>query len=270
MDLPTALAILGSADAGPAELESALGPTDERLGHELERLGRTQLDHLADLLRRARRKSPGDPEGKVPFAVVKKILDDATSVEDELAKEYFAGVLASSKSPNGRDNRGIALSALLSTLSSYSLRTHYILYAVARHLLKGMQAQQVPLNFADDAKRRVRIYTPFSVYRGAMCFEADEDGEAATNHALFALQRELLVHDNCSWGTLEHTRHIVSDVTEGGIVFTPSLPGLELFMWAHGLARQPWTTFLEETQRFAIERDFGVRPGSRLLPPDKK
>jgi hypothetical protein len=173
--------------------------------------------------------------------VFRNIIDEGTYVDDALAAEYLGGLLASSKVPYGRDNRGIALSALVNRLSLYSLRTHYILYAAAREVLRGHHA---PLNFAEDAKKQARIYTPYSVYLEAMAFRPKEAPDVATNHALFALQRERLLHDNCSWGDATHIRFMVPDATDGGIIFTPSLPGIELFMWAHGFASEPWTAFL--------------------------
>lgn len=272
MEVGTALAILGSVTASKELLLRVLGPTADYFGEQLvdlvEKLNPRRRETLAKILARARTINEGqgdDVEGEVPPRVFRNIIDEGTFVDDDLAAEYLGGLLASSKVPSGRDNRGVALTALVNRLSLYSLRTHYILYAAAREVLRGKD--EAPLNFTEDAKKRIRIYTPYSVYYEAMAFTLKETPDVAINHALFALQRERLIHDNCSWGDVTHIVHMVPDATDGGIIFTPSLPGIEFFMWAHGFASKPWTAFLDTRTSFVMKRDFIVKRGSRLLPP---
>src|SRR5208283_3371005 len=72
--------------------------------------------------------------------VLKEVLSEGYFCEDELQAMYLGGVLASSKSSVSRDDRAIAYCSLVSSLSSYQLRTHCILYSTilrATHFLIG-------------------------------------------------------------------------------------------------------------------------------------
>jgi hypothetical protein len=67
-------------------------------------------------------------EGTVPSKVLKGILEEGAWCEEELQVEYFGGVLASSRSGISRDDRGATFNSIISRLSTYQLRTHYLFY----------------------------------------------------------------------------------------------------------------------------------------------
>lgn len=118
MEVGTALAILGSVTASKELLLRVLGPTADYFGEQLvdlvEKLNPRRRETLAKILARARTINEGqgdDVEGEVPPRVFRNIIDEGTFVDDDLAAEYLGGLLASSKVPSGRDNRGVALTA---------------------------------------------------------------------------------------------------------------------------------------------------------------
>jgi hypothetical protein len=43
--------------------------------------------------------------GSIPARTLQKLLTDGSFVDDEICAEYFGGVLASSRSQTGRDDR---------------------------------------------------------------------------------------------------------------------------------------------------------------------
>ncbi|MFC1560903.1 hypothetical protein ACFL4V_00330 [Candidatus Latescibacterota bacterium] len=80
-----------------------------------------------------------DDEGQVPPRVLKRVLSDGWFCEDEIMREYYGGVLASSRSTINRDDRGKTYLELLSNLSTYQTRTYYIVYTILKHIFSGCE-----------------------------------------------------------------------------------------------------------------------------------
>jgi hypothetical protein len=78
-----------------------------------------------------------------------------------VSTEYFGGVLASSRTEVGRDDRGAAFVALIGRLSSYQIRSHYFFYT----------------------------FVPMQSYASAMEFGEDENFDVLLSHVLFGLSR---------------------------------------------------------------------------------
>jgi hypothetical protein len=133
MEIGSALAILASASVTKPMLERLLGPTFDYLGDGLRDLTEKRARNIGNIVMKAIQKTEElGAEGEVPPRVIKNVFDDGSFSDDQIVAEYLGGVLASSKSPGGRDDRGVALSDLVNRLSAYTLRTHYILYLAAR------------------------------------------------------------------------------------------------------------------------------------------
>ena len=92
--------------------------------------------------------------GAVPPRVLKGVLEEGSFCEDEVMAEYLGGVLASSRSEVSVDDRGTALLAVISGLSTYQLRTHYTMYTTARQQLVG---RDINLANATERKRQAAI-----------------------------------------------------------------------------------------------------------------
>lgn len=108
-----------------------LGPTADYLGSGIRAWSEARVQNIRGILDKAGRKL--DPEslsesGAVAPRVLRGILNDGSFVTDELAQDYFGGVLASSHSHHGRDDRAATYTELLSRLSTYQIRVHYLLY----------------------------------------------------------------------------------------------------------------------------------------------
>jgi len=179
--------------------------------------------------------------------------------------EYLGGVLASSKSPGGRDDRGVALSGLVNQLSAYTLRTHYILYLAARKttppIATRWKAAGRDLRVGDIREARiVATFISFAAFNRAMAFEPFEDATGATAHAFYALLKEQLFTE-WSAGDVEHLRTKYNNVTEAGIVFLPSVPGIELFLWAHGKGHKPTSAFFDPDEDFELDVPLDIDPG---------
>src|SRR6266404_2227164 len=134
MDANTGLTILGTAIGSKTVVEKLLGPTAEYIGVGLKNWTEKRVNNLARIFENAQKRLGGnlnDP-GSVPPRVLKEILAEGSFCDDELSAEYFGGVLASSRSEIPRDDRGAAFARLVSRLTSYQIRTHFLLYAVIK------------------------------------------------------------------------------------------------------------------------------------------
>jgi len=78
---------------------------------------------------------------------LKNVFDEGKYCEDDLSKEYFAGVLASSRTKDGKDDRGMTNAKLVSNLSSYQIRTHYIFYTLLRRAFLPHDAFVRPVRY---------------------------------------------------------------------------------------------------------------------------
>jgi hypothetical protein len=209
-------------------LGRVLGPSADEVAETLRRYTAKRLENVGRVVANADAKSSGD--GIVPERVAFRVLDEGSYSDDQLVVEYLGGVLASSRTPVGRDDRGNTLTALVSRLSTYHLRTHYIFYTVAQRLLHG---RTVNLQDVNEVQGSARVFTPFDVYIPAMEFDETEDGEAILTNSLYALDRERLIDFTAS-GPVENLRRFDQRIPAPGIVYSLTMQGVELFMWATG------------------------------------
>ncbi len=236
MDAGTGLTILGSAVGGAKLVEKLLGPTTEYLGEGLKNWTVRRMENVSRVFSNASKRlgSHLEEPGSVPPKVLKEILDGASFCDDELAGEYFGGVLASSRSVVGRDDRGATWSSLLSRLSTYQVRFHYLIYRAIYGRFKG---QDYKFNMDDRPKLSVLI--PFDALFRSMEFSGAELNQltAIINHALFGLNKEDLV-DTFLYGDQESLKKRIGRGSEPpathAVWITPSALGVELFLWAHG------------------------------------
>lgn len=246
MELGSGLALLGSAKL----IEKLLGPTCEYLGQNIQQLTKRMHDNLAKIFINAEAKL-GDrinEEGKVPPKVLKSILENGAWCEEELQCEYFGGVLASSRSAISRDDRGAYLANLVSKLSSYHIRMHYLIYSEIRNLFSGNSS-----NICEQITRRnLEIYIPIDTYVKAMDFSEEEVNRLfeLTPHILFGLSNIGLIENNFQYGPRESMIKRYSNADNYGIIVQPSQMGVELFMWAYGYGLEPLTSFFDTSLKF--------------------
>ena len=246
MELGSGLALLGSAKL----IEKLLGPTCEYLGQNIQQLTKRMHDNLAKIFIKAEAKL-GDrinEEGKVPPKVLKSILENGAWCEEELQCEYFGGVLASSRSAISRDDRGAYLANLVSKLSSYHIRMHYLIYSEIRNLFSGNSS-----NICEQTTRRnLEIYIPIDTYVKAMDFSEEEVNRLfeLTPHILFGLSNIGLIENNFQYGPRESMIKRYSNAENYGIIVQPSQMGVELFMWAYGYGLEPLTSFFDTSLKF--------------------
>ena len=113
-------------------INKVLGPTAEYLGEEiLAGVKKKRAENTWNIFSNAEKKLGDklDRPGQVPPKVLRTIINEGSYSDDAVATEYLGGVLASSRTEEGRDDRGDRLAKLISNMSIYQLRSHYLIYS---------------------------------------------------------------------------------------------------------------------------------------------
>jgi hypothetical protein len=265
--LITDLATLGATAWASKELAGKLlGPTFEYLGGEIGNFAKKCNVNLTDVFLRARRilNSRVDEAGGVNPRVVKDVIDQAAFCDDAMAAEYVAGVLASSRTENSQDDRGVAYLAVIRQLSTFQLRMHYLVYHSIKVLLNGKDLSA--LNF--QGPPHMRIFLPMTFLRENDLFTASEDEHVLLTHVFNGLARHDLI-GSAWWGGEEGIVRAGEPhfKAQPGYFVNPTGFGVELFLWAHGFASMDVSGFLSPELMLQPLPDFPVL-GLPLHIPD--
>jgi len=268
MEPTTGLTILGTAIGSARVVEKLLGPTAEYLGDGLRTWTEKRVQNTRRIFERAtillgdRIEAPGG----VPPKVLKGILDDGSFCDDELSAEYYGGVLASSRTGVSRDDRGASFIALLSRLTTYQIRTHFIFYHIVRTLFVGSDISVS----TGEGRNQLKTFVPYTVYLPAMEFAASEANEIPSimSHVMFGLTRERLIEDSFNFGGVDYIQRHYPGANAPGFVFTPSALGVDLLLWASGQARAHIADFLSQTLIFP-DHHISIPPGSAAVVKNK-
>jgi len=266
IDPGTGLTILGSAIGGAKVVEKILGPTADYIGGQLKEWTEKKVKNTANIFKNAEKKL-GDKinqDGKVPPKVLKGILEEGAWCEEELQVEYFGGVLASSRSGVSRDDRGAYFVALISRLSTYQLRTHYLIYQSIKKSFDGQ-----PMNIGDSKDRtEMELFIPFSTYVSAMDFTQEEIKNFLNimTHSVWGLNKEDLI-DQFQYGPLDYIQKRYKDAKKPGIILQPTNLGVELFMWAYGQGQRQNNDFFLTDIKFNNDQNIKI---IEIIPTKKK
>jgi hypothetical protein len=246
MEPATGLTILGSAIGGAKIVEKILGPTAEYLGSGLKTWTERRVQNVAAIFQKAQSKLGSDIEqdGIVPPRVLKEVLGEGSFCDDELTAEYFGGILASSRTPNGRDDRGATYLRLTAELSTYQIRFHYISYFWWRELYVGSGLRP---NFGEDLNK-MWVLLPYEFLDPAMDFGAKEPAMDILLHCTSGLSRLELIEIG-PWGTPEHLNPLGKgrnwrEVDASGMTVSPTQFGIDYFLWAVGAGNVNRGSFL--------------------------
>jgi len=244
-------------------LENLLGPTTEYLGEGMLKLVKKRVENLQHIFASAEAKL-GDrinSPGAVPPRVLAGVLNDGSYREDPIAIEYFGGVLASSRTEISRDDRSATFVSLVSRLSTYQLRLHYILYASFLKLYGGSGASVA----LEHERTLLTTFIPESEINVAMDFAETEKRATVIVHALLGLARESLIGPTYGVGDADATRSLGYTGTERGLVIHPSPFGVELFLFAMGGGHLPINIFLRPEITFGSMEGVTIPAGCLAL-----
>jgi hypothetical protein len=259
------LAVIGSKDI----LVKILGPTAEYFGGEAKNLVQRCNVNLDNIFVIARKKlGPRiDEPGSVSPRVLKHVIDDGKFCDDSIVADYYGGILASSKSENNRDDRGVAILATIKSLSVYQLRLHYLFYSIIYSTYNGRA-----MNLGTD-QNRMNMYIPFSVYVKAMDFSPSEDASGILIHSVQGLVRSGLVTSHYSYGSKQHLAKRFHEAPEDGFIMGPNVYGAEVFLWGQGIKGATGHEIVEPKLRlpppqFAIPNGWLPTDTKSAVPPN--
>lgn len=281
MPTPEEIEVATGAGFAAWGAKTLLGPSLERIGHELPKLPGRAMDNVGAVIRNATAKVGDGDSGDVPPRVWRRVLTEAQDADDEVMVEYLGGVLASSRSEVDRDDRGAVMSALVGRLSTYQLRAHYVLYAAARPgVLRCPSEVNLRAHIGQQQHRKVqtRSYISFTDFALAMDFSDREAGDFSglLTHITSGLTREALIEDEFCFGGPEHLRQNGGGGAKaydagGGIIFALSPLGIELFCVAHGRREAPFHLYLDPAIALNATMDVNFGRGAHRvldMPPE--
>ncbi len=221
--------------------ETLTRPTLEHIGISLRDITKDPKSSqvvvkVAELLSVARKRL-GDrvyEPGQIPLRVARTVLSEAVYSESDITIEYLGGVLASSRTREGRDDRGVRIAKIVTSLSTYQLRAHYLIYSTlakvfsnSRHSFGSPYGTQM-MRFRFSHKRFIEAMD---------MTEPEWKNHQIWSHIFDGLLREYILDDprigfdeepdvpNIGQGSMPN---------DGGLTCQPTSLGAELFLWAFG------------------------------------
>jgi hypothetical protein len=265
-----------AAYLGKDGIQKLLGPTADYLGEGLKDFTKKRVEAIGHIFKKAEQILGQEIEspGEVPPKVLKAILDEGSYCNSRLAIEYFGGILASSRSEDGRDDRGARIAKMVDLLSTYQLRSHYLIYSTISNLssFKGF-------SFREEDRDKMATFIPMTSFYDAMQFSDSErcQLESLLNHIFTGLRAEELICDRLKYGSREAVNSFIFEdffsqedaiftgVTESGIVCQPSELGAEVFLWAFGHANKPLDFIFDNEFSSEVKGVPTTLRGARLL-----
>lgn len=120
-----------------------LGKTAESISDDIANLYKVGRDKIIAV---AVRKTPNIDDGKIAnLRVARDVFFNGSFTDESICAEYFGGILASSRSDDGKDDLGIFYTDIIKSLSSSQLKLHYITYySINKLWLEMPQEKQKP------------------------------------------------------------------------------------------------------------------------------
>lgn len=252
----------------PGELAlRVFGPLADALGVELAKLPPFATRNLTLLAERfAKKDARGDVRELSP-RLLRRVFDEALYADEEIVAEYLSGVLASSGDGNKND-RGVAITALIRRLSALQLRVHYVLYS---ELLRHKIGHPVDLRWSIE-RNRLHVEFDMEEFVRTLGFEelSPDARRDLIGHAIWGLSREQLI-DEDSWEFIVERNEQTplgahADTDRDPLVsFHPTALGAELFLWGCGSAVIDSRAFLDPALELVISDEFPALASTRIL-----
>ena len=222
-----------AAYLGKDGISRILGPTADYLGGELKEFTKRRIENVGKIFSRAEKKLGDklDCPGQVPPKVLKTIINEGSYSDDDITIEYFGGVLASSRTEISRDDRGARLVKVIDNMSTYQIRSHYLIYSTISELFSNNKNS---FGLSED-RNKMQLFMSVQDYVDAMEFTQQEwDNRQILSHIFHGLSTDGLIEGTWRFGNQDSLKEIVNTVPDDGVICTPSALGVELFLWAFG------------------------------------
>ena len=232
------------------------GPVSEEIGKGWqERVSAKRRKNTEQIVQNAAAKLGDKLEspGAVPLRVVKEVINGGSYHDNPVAIEYYGGVLASSRTKDVQDDRGAVIAKSIERLSTYEIRTHYLIYATIHRLFGGLKKSLLLPEHRDS----MCIFIDITEYDTVMGFDnADIEIKRKRNNILSASLFELhkgSFLETVRFGDTETLRKISGHSYPPGIIITPSFHGAEVFLYAFGMGDVHVDDFLQADIKYDVE-----------------
>jgi hypothetical protein len=176
--------------------------------------------------------------------------------------EYFGGILARSCAGGESNDRALRWTSLLAAMPTFDITLHYLVYDAVRRLYVGAGGDLVL-----DAKNygRLRIHIPLNDL--AAVFDGSLDVAQEMPQGLASLRVADLIG---SWfaGPSAELEPIAGGQAVGeGLITEPTIPGLQLFLMAHGYSARDLPLLLDPAADFVATSLLPTAPGAVAVGP---
>jgi hypothetical protein len=217
-----------------------LGPSADEIGEALRRYTAYRLRNVGRIVETADAKAAHvDDDAIVNPRVARVLLEEGSYCDDNLMTNYLGGVLAGSRTSDGRDDRAVTWSRLLTGLSALQTRSHYLLYrewAARLHEIPGLS-----LSTASD-RDKASMHLDLIEFETVLSAGSSVHASVAVPHAIYGLIGAGLLSQDYAYGSgrkrfsvAAKTGVVARSRFERVLIVSPSPSGMELYGWAQGL-----------------------------------
>jgi len=177
-------------------LEPVLG----EVGSDIKDLYAISRDHAKKIILKAYEKITIKKDGKkANLRVARDVFWNGSFSDESICVEYFGGILASSRSEDGKDDNGIHYTDVIKSLSSKQLQMHYVIYNSLNKLLtkeensinvgQSVELQQKSIWFSTvelAENLKLKVYTDLNVlYKQGLLHEYQTDIHKLEHNKIF-------------------------------------------------------------------------------------
>ncbi len=238
-----------------------LGPSADSVGNALQRWTDARIENATRVLENAAGKIADlDDGGRIPSRVAYHVLDEGSFCDDDVMVEYLGGVLASGRTTVTRDDRGAKWVQVVTQLSAYDVRLHYLFYASARRALIR-SGRRYNWRVRPDVPELAFIALPYSDVVEAMEFNESEmeRGNDLVGESVWTLVRHDLIDHNfflTSEADFQRQTTRFLNSPSGVVRVTPSVNGIRLFLNALGRGALPIDAFDDPEADLNVDGEF--------------
>jgi hypothetical protein len=223
------LVVLGSKEL----LVKLLGPTADYLGGEISGFVQKCNINLDSVFARATKKLGNriNQDGSVSPRILRHVLDDGRFCEDELAAEYYGGILAGSRDATGKDDQALPYLSKVREMSVLQIRLHFAFYYEILRLYSenrpnlGVAAECHQAGLLLPNQFLIPLFPPEKVAKSYWDM---------MTHSVVGLSSQGLI-TTYAYGPADTLKGNFPEATKDGAYMAPSFMGAELFLWALGI-----------------------------------
>lgn len=145
---------------GEWALQKVLGPILEEIGSDFQKLYSTGRDKIIQAALR-KIKSPEDG-ARANLRVARDVFWNGSFTDEQICAEYFGGILAASRSKDGKNDSGVFYIDIIKSMSSGQLKMHYLIYRILNKELTANDQKKTLNPGLEPELDREKLFIPFA------------------------------------------------------------------------------------------------------------